>query len=300
MKCISRITDETYAQFFGNRRNKFYVEFRCGRPCISNMEVCAKCFEKNASCKLQASRKFNHGRVSDPIPDCSHIYGGTWYEHGTKKWGAPSVEIIEYALQCQKEARGDYIVVQPVFKAVDACSNQMPKEISKNAVTSGGDTVSPLPKKRGRKPKVASNTSEHVVDSSVTAQPAETKKVRKPRVASTASNDTSNSKKKKPAVSSYGSLIAETNHLVHKEVVLPTHIETTMEEFDSDGYRIEYVRLVPFDVDGTTYFRDSNKNKLYRKMKDKIGAYIGRWNPETNTIISDVADSDDESCCLDY
>lgn len=300
MRCISRITDDTYAQFFGNGRNKFYVEFRCGRPCITGQEVCVKCFEKNLACKLQASRKFNHGKVCEQIPIGSHIYGGAWYKEGVRKWGAPSVEIIEYAIQCQKEARGDFVVTETPKANTTDSTQDMP--IRK------AETADPAePKKRTRKPKVATV----VIDDTVSVQTQETtekaeikKKTRKPKVATAETeeaNPISEAKpkkrsggKKKVDASPYATLIDSTIQMVHKEVVLPTHIEAKLEEFDADGYEIEYVRLTPFETNGTTYFRDSNKNKLYRKLKNKIGDYVGRWNPDNEKIYNDVPDSDAE------
>jgi hypothetical protein len=101
--CPCRVTDATYAQTFADNRHKFYLEFRCNRPCFKEMGVCIRCLQKTS--KLQTSRTFNHGTVHDPIPAESHLYGGTWYEEGMKKWGAPPSEIQEVALRCQMEAR---------------------------------------------------------------------------------------------------------------------------------------------------------------------------------------------------
>ena len=82
---------------------------------------------------------------------------------------------------------------------------------------------------------------------------------------------------------------------LHKEVVLPTHMESSMEEFDTDGFEIEYVRLLTFEHESQSYFRDSKKNKLYKKIKEKtIGSYVGRYDPDTNSIHTDVPDSDCE------
>ena len=114
MLCISRYTDDTYAQQFGDGHHKFYLEFRCNRPCLKNMDCCAKCAEKSDT-KLQTSRKFNHSNVNEPIPDNSHIFGGKWYYEAAKKWSPPPSEIIEFALASQKEARGDFIIQQPDY-----------------------------------------------------------------------------------------------------------------------------------------------------------------------------------------
>ena len=41
---------------------------------------------------------------------------------------------------------------------------------------------------------------------------------------------------------------------------------------------------------------ESVKNKLYKKIKDKtIGPYIGRWNPDMDSIHTDIPDSDEEN-----
>ena len=69
-----------------------------------------------------------------------------------------------------------------------------------------------------------------------------------------------------------------------------------MEEFATDGYAIEYVKLSSFEVGQTTYFRDSIKNKLYKKHKEnRIGDYVGRYDSHTDSIRTDIPDSDDES-----
>jgi hypothetical protein len=82
---------------------------------------------------------------------------------------------------------------------------------------------------------------------------------------------------------------------LHKEVVLPTHIESTIEEFDTEGFEVEYTRLFTFEHESQTYFRDLKKNKLYKKIKEKtIGSYVGRYDPDTDRIYTDVPDSDCE------
>jgi len=273
MLCISRYTDETYAQHFGNGRNKFYLEFRCNRACSNNEKYCSKCSNKSPLNKLQQSRKFNHGDINEPIPDSSHIFGGKWYNDRVKKWGAPPSEIIEFAIKYSNEARKGFITIET------------PSEI-----------ITPVPSIKSKKPKVSEPVLEQVTEQ-ITVVP---KKGKKPKVASESSitiTDHSEPKKqvrKKPTVTPYSTLVSTTPHLVHKEVSLPTHIESKMEEVDSSGYSIQYIKLTVFDANGTSYFRDALKNKLYKKVKDKIGIYVGRWNPDTDSIIADIPDSDEE------
>ena len=322
MLCISRYTDDTYAQQFSDSHHKFYLEFRCNRPCLKNMDCCAKCAEKSDT-KLQISRKFNHGNVNEPIPDNSHIFGGKWYYEAAKKWSPPPSEIIEFALAYQKEARGDFVVEQPDYDELSKAKKQyLSQEMPRAKKVVSEDGITPAePVKRSRKPKVAPITQ---VTSQVTSQVSSqvtslsndvlseeakpVKRTRKPKVAddpSIATTETVASEPKKRVQSiqrkkavdtPYSSLIGSTPQLVHKEVSLPTHIETKLDEVDIDGYKIEYVKLAVFEVGQATYFRDSAKNKLYRKIKEKgIGAYIGRWNPDTDSIIADIPDSDNEN-----
>ena len=280
MLCISRYTDETYAQHFGNGRNKFYLEFRCNRSCSNNEKYCTKCCNKSPLNKLQQSRKFNHGDINEPIPDSSHIFGGKWYNDHVKKWGAPPSEIIEFAMKYSREARQGFITIET------------PSEIIPSLPVSALS----VPTIKSKKPKVSQLVLEQVTEL-ITVVP---KKGKKPKVASESSitiTDHSEPKKqvrKKPTVTPYSTLVSTTSHLVHKEVSLPTHIESKMEEVDSSGYSIQYIKLTVFDANGTSYFRDAIKNKLYKKVKDKIGVYIGRWNPDTDSIIADIPDSDEE------
>lgn len=305
MLCISRYTDDTYAQQFGDGRHKFYLEFRCNRPCLKGMDCCAKCAEKSSSATLQHSRKFNHGKINEPIPDISHIYGGKWYFDGCRKWGAPPSEIIEFAIQYQKEARGDFLTNDSenteLYKdKKESITQEMPRAKKiENQITDETPIPVPAPVKRGRKPKVAP------AETNPNESPTPVKRTRKPKVApeTTTENITpippepkkrATPRKKNPETP-YSTLVNTTNQMVHKEVSLPTHIESKLEEIDSEGFMIEYIKLSVFEANGSTYFRDSNKNKLYKKIKDKgIGAYVGRWNPDTETILTDIPDSDEE------
>ena len=83
--------------------------------------------------------------------------------------------------------------------------------------------------------------------------------------------------------------------LLHKEVTLPTHQEMDMEEYSAEGFHIEYVPLSVFTHDGTTYFRDKRKNKLYQYGGPRrVGTYVGRYHPGREEIFTDLPDSDAE------
>jgi len=227
--CLSRVTAIDARRYYADQKHKFFLEMRCGRPCAD--QICADCLEKSPTSIIQWCRKVDHGLVSDPIPDRSHIFGGAWYEAGVLKWGAPSADAIRDSLEHQKAARA---LVSPQIEVAPQ------KALIASKVPSPSP---PMESKRGRKPKLA-----------------------------------------KPAP-----LMAQ------KEVVMPTHMEHTRDVVDTDGYEIEYVKLSLFTIGDSTYFRDSKKNKLYKRLKEKlIGDYVGRYDPRTETIHTDVPDSDDE------
>lgn len=202
---------------------------------------------------------------------------------GVKKWGAPSADRVEYAKQFQMEARGEYVVM-PQGTTLD----KQVKAMDENAVSE-----MPRAKKeesdKPRKPKIGKQKPV-VGDVPENQEPVQVQEVQpeqevKPEVKPVKTRKP----RKKPEIGPSALLP------LHKEVVLPTHMESTIEEFDTDGFEIEYVRLSTFEHESQTYFRDSKKNKLYKKIKDKtIGSYVGRYDPDMNMIHTDVPDSDCE------
>lgn len=251
MLCISRVTNEESRQKFGDGYHKFYLEFRCNLPCLDGKDTCVRCLQKSSTSKIQHARTFDHGKVTEPIKDTSHIYGGKWYNDNVKRYGMPPENIIELA-ESHKSKAHDQPVVEPVLSVSDP---EQPK------IT-----------KTKRKPKVAEDTSNIETNTKQPPKNPPTKKSATP----------------------YSSLINTRPQLVHKEVTLPTHIETKLEEFDIDGFKIEYVRLKLFEHENMSYFIDSKKNKLYRVIRGKIGQYVGRFNSENNSIVTDIPDSDDD------
>jgi len=59
---------------------------------------------------------------------------------------------------------------------------------------------------------------------------------------------------------------------------------------------VETVRLVLLQHAGKTYYHDPTKHKLYARIGAKaVGAYVGRWDPRSERICTDVHDSDADS-----
>jgi hypothetical protein len=209
--------------------------------------------------------------MSEPIPDHSHIFGGTWYEERVRDWGAPSAEVIALALQHQVEARQFYTI--PSLSKADSVSTShdmgRPKKVVETA-----ETV--VPEKRGRKPKVGILP---VIENSVA-------QVEKPK-------EKAPPKPRKKATKEEPTTLEVQN--ICKEVVIPTYIEEKIEEIDTHDYEMEYVILTHLEIEKTLYYHDSKKQKVYEIIKHKeIGPYVGRYCPNRQIICADVPDSDDE------
>jgi hypothetical protein len=113
------------------------------------------------------------------------------------------------------------------------------------------------------------------------------KKLRMGEAFSTTSSETSVKRKPRPKMK------AKPEESV-REVVLPTHQEQELEEVDVNDFDIEYVTVKVVEINGMEYFRDTKKNKLFRKIKEKsVGNYVGRYDPRTETIL-ELPDSDCE------
>jgi len=78
-----------------------------------------------------------------------------------------------------------------------------------------------------------------------------------------------------------------------KEPVQTKAIESTQSTLhDVD---VQVIKVRKFEIDGRSYFLDSNKYKLYKVGSDKKpGAYHGRWNREKEEIDTSFPDSDRE------
>jgi hypothetical protein len=216
--------------------------------------------------------------MSEPIPDHSHIFGGSWYEERVHDWGAPSEEVIALALLCQAEARQFYTI--HTSSKADSVSTSHDMGRTKKVV----DGDAPVPEKRGRKPKVGvvPVVEEQVAQVEQVEQVAQ---VEKPKAKAPPRKKASKPKEEP---------VPEVKHIC-KEVVIPTYIEEKVEEIDTQDYDMEYVILTHLEIEKTLYYHDSKKQKVYEIIKHKeIGPYVGRYCPHRQIICADVPDSDDE------
>ena len=145
MLCKARIVQFSDIQYFGDGKHRFYFESRCNRVC--NDTTCADCSTKNPSSRTQYSRTFNHGLITEPIPEESHIYGGKRYLDNVKKWGEPDPHIIKEAerrraLIYEKQSEATSSIAAEEYKVMSRISSEtaaipvedMPKKASKMSI----------------------------------------------------------------------------------------------------------------------------------------------------------------------
>jgi hypothetical protein len=216
--------------------------------------------------------------MSEPIPDHSHIFGGTWYEERVRDWGEPSAEVIALALQHQAEARQFYTI--PSLSKANSVSTSHDMGRPKKVVDAETVETAVVPEKRVRKPKIGIMP---VIENSVAQVTQVAQVVPKPK----APRKKATKPKEEPTT-------LEVQNIC-KEVVIPTYIEEKVEEIDTQDYEMEYVILTHLEIEKTLYYHDNKKQKVYEIIKNKeIGPYVGRYCPHKQTICTDVPDSDDE------
>ena len=291
--CHTRITSPKTLQYFADGVHKFYLEYCCERPCLDGRDRCKSCIKIHAGARSQFDSTYPHGHMSEPIPDHSHIFGGTWYQDRVRLWGEPSPSVIALALQYQREARqhdtipNEIRTTEPSKAKIASIPQDMARQ--KKVMEAVSEAVSEAvivativePVKKPRKPRIATESATVATVAPITVEIPVIAPKAKPRKKAT----------KSPKVESV--VIQEMG--ICKEVVIPTYIEQQIEEVDANDYEIEYVPLTFIEIEHTTYIRDAKKNKLYQKIKENIGPYVGRYCPHTESICTDVPDSDEEN-----
>jgi len=87
-------------------------------------------------------------------------------------------------------------------------------------------------------------------------------------------------------------VVEQLNHPVIQKISSDAkQIESTDEPICLTG--VTRVVIRPFIHNDVTYWRDSEREKVYRRMKDgRRGEYLGRWDSRLEQIIKDAPDSD--------
>ena len=284
MQCIGRISKTSGIRHFGDGKHRFYLEYRCDKTPQPNSLCCNRCTNRGID-KIQSSGMYNHGLVTEPIPAHSQMYGGTIYEDWYRLYGRPSDENLDAGEEHMAAARfGLNIVEVPkemasiVVEAINKEeSKEANKEVNKEAIKPAAQVQTKLQFKRTAVPSTVAT----MVTPSVPLTPA----VPLTPLAPAKKPEPKPRAKPKPAVKP----IEET-----PKNIVATHIERDVEEFYADEYEIEHIRLSPFEHNAVRYFREPKKNKLFQQINGSLGDYIGRYDSYTDSIRTDIPDSDDE------
>ena len=254
-QCIGRISKAQGVRHFADGRHRFYLECRCSNIVIVNTNKCTRCIGRSRD-KMQSSGKYDHGNVNEPIPDHSHMYGGKWYTDMCDKWGKPSDADIKVAEEHRNVARAEFAIISPPAISIERKKSRKRIIYPEDPVTAPASAPIPAP------------APAPIPVSAPAIQPR--KRTIKPKPKN------------------------EIIMPVESKSIIATHIEKDIEEFCIDDYEIEYVKLTPFEHNDISYFREPIKNKLFERKSKMIGAYIGRYDSYTDTIRTDIPDSDSE------
>ena len=222
---------------------------------IHEGKLCDYCRVVAVQTRTQDVRTFPHGYVGAEYTKESHIYDSPWYHAKAKAYGPPTREVLELAMEAQKRAKGGR-------KTKNVNDLMMAPTADTAIVAQPPDTVVASPKK----------------------EPAAAKKA--PR----------KSKKDKEAVAT-----PVLEHLAappKEQIITRVPSGTVLAETTDTPLRVEEVirvTLRPFTHNSVQYWRDSQREKLYRKAKDGgKGEYVGRWDSDAREIVRDAPDSDSD------
>lgn len=253
--CLGRLVDDKQTGFFGNGKNKFHLELRCGKAAEGESGLCSKCQQRPR--ELQKNHPpLLHGFVNGPIPAWSHIFGSAWYESKVSTMGQPSEEEMAKAKKAQAEARKGLEETQ----ATPSLANPAAAPVAATVV-----------KSNKRPPKKVVIPASEVLPSGSEAPIPKKKRTQKAKIK-----------------------IVEESSLLPPVQDVPTE---AIEDLQStlEGLDVVRIRVKKMEHDGTEYYLDSNKFKLYSMGSDKRpSSYVGRWDPRNELIDREFPDSDAE------
>lgn len=108
-RCLGRLTKWKEKMAFGDGKHYFTLEHRCSGEVVQD-GLCDYCLERPHSGKYQD--RILHGRITEPIPDVSYIYGGSRYIEYKERYGEPSDEDKEAAEEAHRIACKGYPEVE--------------------------------------------------------------------------------------------------------------------------------------------------------------------------------------------
>jgi hypothetical protein len=172
-QCIGRIAKVSGIEHFRDSKHRFYIAYRCSNQSLAHSNCCSRCVDRGTD-KIQSSGKFDHGLITGPIPDHSHMYGGKWYHDGCITWGPPLPEALRLAeeqYQLTSPVQEIEIPILPVIQNVIQ-NVKLPKRLKKigatvtatTAIATNATATPTKPKKSPAKPAPVKETKiEHIV-----------------------------------------------------------------------------------------------------------------------------------------
>ena len=240
--------------YFPNHR-RFYFEYRCPNT-LEQGPLCSRCLSwKNKEANKKDPYRIHYGLVTEPLGEDTPFFGSSWFESKLKEYGQPNEDDMAKAKKAQETARKDVVVETKPVVVETKPTKRRGKATRKPKEAPAPSPLPPPPPQ----PPIPVPDPEPEPDPNPPPKPSEKRRT-------------------KPVGS--------------KPTVQVQAIETSPQLTD-----LEIVKIVvrPFQVNDTSYFRDVCKNKLYSVGKDKRpSVYVGRWNPETESIDTEFPDSDAE------
>lgn len=126
MPCQARITSLLQKLPFGDGKHYFYIENVCGNGCEGS--ICMKCSTKKEKA-LQTSRTFDHGLITEPYKEKSHMFDSPWYHKHLKMYGEPLEENLIKARAAQEKAKKGTFT--PVLKPVETNTVKKVRKLKK-------------------------------------------------------------------------------------------------------------------------------------------------------------------------
>ena len=265
-QCIGRIAKVSGIEHFSDGKHRFYIAYRCSNQSLAHSNCCSRCVDRGTD-KIQSSGKFDHGLITGPIPDHSHMYGGKWYRDGCITWGPPLPDAVRIAEE-------QYQLTSPVEEEIEI---PIPPVIQ---------VVTP--------PKRLKKIGAAVIATTATATTATATTATATTATATTATATSTKSKKSVAKAVAKPVITAAIKETKIEHIVATHVEKDIEEVYIDDYEVEHIKLSSFEHNDVMYYRDPKKNKLFEQVKGGFGGYVGRYDSYHDTIRTDIPDSDDE------
>lgn len=101
-RCHARLTKWSSRIHIGSSKLNALQVYICNRPAEDGELLCDVCCNRSATHIKHEPRL--HGLLTEPIPENSHIYGGTWYLNAVKKFGEPPLDWVLSAKKNQQIA----------------------------------------------------------------------------------------------------------------------------------------------------------------------------------------------------